>query len=58
MTQSVNINQVRKRKARAKKKVRAAQANARQGQSKGALNIEKSEREKAVNKLHAHRRES
>ena len=58
MTQSVNINHVCKRKARAEKKVRAAQANARHGQSKGACNIEKSEREKAVKKLDAHRRES
>ena len=56
MTQPVNLNRVRKQKARAEKTARAAQNSALHGQSKASKTLHKARAEKAAKTLEGHRR--
>ncbi len=57
MTQPVNLNRVRKQKARQEKKMRATQNAAVHGQSKASKALLTARSDKAVRTLDGHRRD-
>ena len=57
MSQPVNLNRVRKQKARQEKKMQATQNVAVHGQSKASKALQKAQTDKAAKTLDSHRRD-